>query len=199
MKYDNFKKIVPENVQEKIHSLAESIEFDDLISGWKESESEQEISTIDGNYRDGWIPYQDGGFSVDQFYRSDADSTYHFTQKQTEYMSRYYDDMLESFYRDNDIESPDCIDYDSVSVMERLSEYEYEWFEPALLQFQVFVERFDRFDDNSPMQVCCRLSINYKDAPYYREKYAEDIKQEIYTIEEFMQLENSAIIESFKI
>lgn len=201
MKYDNFKKIVPENVQDKIHSLAESIEFDDLISGWKESESEQEIYPIEGNYREGWIPNQDGGFSVDQFYRNDNDSTFHFTQKQSESMSEYYNDMLESFCRDNGIESIDCIDFDNddAGLIDKLVEYENNWFEPALLQFQVFIERFDRFDDHSPMQIVCRLSINYKDAPYYREKYAEDIKQKIYTIDEFMQLENSAIIESFKI
>lgn len=199
MKYDNFKKIIPENVQDKIHSLVESIDFSDLISGHKESVSDQEISAIEGNYKEGWMPNQDGGFSIDHFYRSDSDSTYHFTQKQSEHMSEYYDDMLESFCRDNDIESPDCIDYDSSSLMERLSEYEYEWFEPALLQFQIFVERLDRFDDNSRMQIVCRLSINYKDAPYYREKYAEDIKQEIYSLDEFMQLENNDIIESFRI
>lgn len=200
MKFDNFKKIVPENVQEKIHALAESIEFDNLISGWKDRESEQEIYPIEGNYREGWMPNQDGGFSVDQFYRSDNDSTYHFTQKQSEFMTDCYNDMLESFCRDNDIESIDCIDYDNDDMLDKLSEYENEWFsDPALLQFQVFVERFDRFDDYSPMQVCCRMSINYKDAPYYREKYAEDIKQKIYTIDEFMQLENNDIIESFKI
>lgn len=196
MLYNNFKKIVPENVQEKIRSLAESIEFDDLISGWKDSESEQEIRPIEGNYREGWMPNQDGGFSVDQFYRSDADSTYHFTQKQSEYMAIYYDTMLESFCRDNDIES---IDYDNDGMLDRLVEYENEWFEPALLQFQVFIERLDRFDDSSEMQVVCRLSINYRDAPYYREKYAEDIKQEIYSLDEFMKLENSVIIEAFTI
>lgn len=200
MKHDNFKKIIPENVQDKILSLVESIDFSELISGWKESVTDQEISPIEGNYRSGWIPYQDGGFSVDQFYQSDTDSTYHFTQKQSEHMARYYDDMLESFCRDNGIESIDCIDFDNDDGMvDKLSEYEMEWFEPALLQFQVFVERLDRFDDHSPMQVVCRLSINYKDAPYYREKYAEDIKQEIYSLDEFMQLENNAIIEAFKL
>lgn len=199
MEFDNFKKSVPQNAQKKIHALAESIDFYDLISGHHESMTEQEISPIEGNYRDGWIPHQDGGFGVDQFYRNDADSTYHFTQKQTEFMADYYDDMLESFCRDNDIESPDCIDYDDDSMLDKLSEYENGWFEPALLQFQVFVERADRFDNESPMQIVCRLSINYKDAPYYREKYAEDIKQEIYSLDEFMQLENNAIIESFRI
>lgn len=196
MKYDNFKKIVPENVQDKIRSLAESIDFYELIGGHKESVCEQEISTIEGNYQSGWIPNQDGGFSVDQFYRSDTDSTYHFTQKQTDYIVDQHGIMLESFLDHRDI---DEMDYDDGILCDMLYEYEAEWFEPALLQFQVFVERHDRFDDDSPIQVCCRLSINYRDDPYYREKYSEDIKQEIYDLDEFMQLENSAIIESFRV
>lgn len=32
MKFDNFKKTVPENVQEKIYSLAESIIIDNLYA-----------------------------------------------------------------------------------------------------------------------------------------------------------------------
>lgn len=195
MKFDNFKKSVPQNVQKKIHALAESIDFCDLISGHHESMTEQEISPIEGNYCSGWMPLQDGGFSVDQFYQSEIHMPT-FTQKQQDFISDQYNDMLECFMSDNGIEE---IDYEDEALMNRLHEYENEWWQPALLQFQVFAERVDRFDDNSPLQVCCRLSINYKDAPYYREKYAEDIKQEIYSLDEFMKLENNAIIESFKI
>lgn len=199
MTYENFKKIVPVELQEKIKQLTEKMEFGEILSGWQESMSEQTISPIEGNYRDGWMPNQDGGYSVDQFYLSDMGSIFHFTGKQTEWMNRCYDDMLESFCRDNDIENPDCINYDSLQVIEQLSEYEINWFDPALLQFQVFVEREDRFDDRSPMSVVCRLSINYKDAPYYREKYAEDIRVISYTMEEFMQTENRDIIRKFLI
>jgi len=49
------------------------------------------------------------------------------------------------------------------------------------------------------MSVLCRLSINYKDAPYYREKYAEDLKIVSYDVAEFMQTENRVIIEKFKV
>lgn len=195
MTYENFKKIVPENVQKKIYALAESIDFYDLIGGHHESMAEQQMSHIEGNYCSGWMPLQDGGFSVDQFYQSDI-NTPTFTQKQKDFISDQYNYMLECFMSDNGIEE---IDYEDEALMNRLYEYENEWWQPALLQFQVFVERLDRFDDHSPMQVVCRLSINYTDAPYYREKHAEDIKQVIYTIDEFMQLENNTIIEVFRI
>lgn len=199
MAYENFKRIVPTELQEKIKQLADLVEFREIITGHQESMTEETIYPIEGNYRSGWMPNQDGGYSIDQFYRSDEDSTYHFTEKQTEWMDRYYDDMLESFCRDNDIENPDCIDYDSLQMVEQLSEYEFEWFEPSLLQFQVFAEREDKFNDESPFNVVCRLSINYKDAPYYREKYAEDLKVISYTMDEFMQTENRVIVAEFKI
>lgn len=196
MKFSNFKQAVPVELQEKIKQLADEVEFREIISGYQESISEQTISPIEGNYRDGWIPHQDGGYSVDQFYLSDMDSCRHFTEKQTDWMNELYNDMLESFCQDSGIEE---IDYDDQELLNRLCDYENEWFEPALLQFQVFVESKDRFNDESPFNVVCRLSVNYKDAPYYREKYAEDILFRVYDYKEFMQTENCAIIEEFKI
>lgn len=196
MSYTNFKRIVPTALQEKVRLLANSVDLHDLISGHQESMSEQTVHEIEGNYRDGWMPNQDGGYSVDQLYMSDMDSCRHFTENQTECMSAYYDDMLKTFMSDNDIEE---MDYDDQGLLDRLYEYDSEWWEPALLQFQVFVERKDKFDDESPFNVVCRLSINYKDAPYYREKYAEDILFRTYRPMEFMQTENHVIIEQFKI
>lgn len=196
MEFSNFKRIVPVDVQEKIKQLVESIDFRDLLSGYYESIAEQEIFPIEGNYRDGWIPNQHGGYSVEQFYLSDMDSCRHFTEKQTDWMDRLHDDMLKSFCHDNGIEE---IDYDNHELLNQLCDYENEWFQPALLQFQVFVERADKFDDESSMNVVCRLSINYKDAPYYREKYAEDILFRVYDYKEFMQTENCAIIAEFKL
>lgn len=196
MAYENFKRIIPTELQEKIKNLAESVEFREIISGYQESIAEQEIFPIEGNYRDGWMPLQDGGFSVDQFYRSDVDSTYHFTQKQTEYMLEQYKHCLDQFIEDNNL---DFIDYDDNEICEQLSEYENEWFEPALLQFQVFVESENKFNNGSPFNVVCRLSINYKDAPYYREKHAEDILFRVYDYREFMNTENSVIVNQFRI
>ena len=195
MTYENFKKIVPNDVQEKIKQLVDSVEFHELISGHQESISEQTISPIEGNYCSGWIPNQDGGFSSDQLYVSDINAP-SFTQKQHDFISKQYDDMLNSFMADYNLET---IDYEDEELQERLYEYEREWWEPALLEFQVFIEREDKFEDNSPMSVICRLSINYKDAPYYREKYVEDIQVRSYSLNEFMQTENRVIIEGFRI
>lgn len=199
MAYDNFKRIVPAELQQKIKQLAESVEFSDLLSGRQESESEQTIYPIEGNYRSGWIPHQDGGFSVEQFYMCGMDTCRHFTKNQTEWIENSYDDMLELFCQDHGIENPDCIDYDNPDLLDQLCDYENAWFEPALLQFQVFVECEGKFNDESPFNVVCRLSINYKDAPYYREKYAEDILFRVYDFMEFMNTENHVIIDQFRI
>jgi hypothetical protein len=196
MTYTNFKKIVPAALQEKVKQLAEGIDFREIVSGPPYRVTEQTVNEIEGNYQSGWIPHQDGGFSVDQFYMSDDDGTFHFTEKQTDSMSDQAGQCLESFLSDNDIEE---MDYDDQCLLDRLHEYENEWWEPALLQFQIFVERKDKFDDSSPMSVVCRLSINYSDAPYYREMYAEDIKFIAYEFDEFMSTENCAIIEQFKL
>jgi hypothetical protein len=85
---------------------------------------------------------------------------------------------------------------------EEYQEYEREWFEPALLQLQIFVEGFDGNWQRGNLTeeiVTIRLSINYKDAPHYRENGAEDIKQVILSIDEFLAMPNDQIVDQFKI
>ena len=55
-----------------------------------------------------------------------------------------------------------------------------------MVQFEVFADGF-RYGEDKP-SVTVRVSVNYKDAPYYREKYAEDLNSTSYNIDEFMKL-----------
>ena len=52
------------------------------------------------------------------------------------------------------------------------------------------------FDKDAEKIVTIRVSINYKDGGYSREKSAEDIKQLIYGVDEFMSLDNDVIIKA---
>lgn len=192
----NFKRTVPSELAAKMKDLAESIDFSELVSGWKESYGEQKLDEIQGNAVSGWIPKQDGGFTVSQLYASDIDSSYHFTVAQTDFVNNLSDDCYHAFLMDNKIDPEEEL---TEEQREEFYEYEREWFnDGALLSFDIFCDGFAEWK-NGEKTVLLRLSINYKDAPYFREKYAEDIKQEILSIEEFMAEENAAIIERFKI
>lgn len=200
---NNFKSFVPTDLQEKIKALVElSIDYINDIG--ENVISCDEISPIEGNPVSGWLPRQDGGFSADAFIRDDIDSSYHICKSQSEFAKTCYKDCFIAFQNDNGLLSGDYATW-TEEQRESFSEYEDDWFEPALIQFQCFVEMeseadYDRIGNRERQDiVTCRLSVNFKDAPYYREKYANDLWQGIYTIDEFMDLDNQVIIDSVKI
>lgn len=198
----NFKNTVPDILAARIKELVEAVDFSEMVSGWKESHSEQTLREIEGNYVSGWMPKQDGGFAVEQFYRSDIDSSFHFTEKQSEFVAEQQEQCFKSFLHDNGIEDDGFNDvFDSLTDEQKEAFYEYEndWFsDSALLSFEVFCNGYTGWK-NEEETVTIRLSINYQDAPYYREGFAEDIKCEILTVEEFLAEDVTAIIERFKI
>lgn len=205
---NQFKKTVPEAIQAKMKALAElACEewHSTIVLGNRRHGSlggETRLNEIEGNHVSGWIPNQDGGYSVDHFYMSDCDSSYHFTEKQTDFVNAQSKDCFHCFLSDNDIDSETEYDGLTDEQKEEFNQYENEWFnDGALLQLQMFVEGFDTETiwRKSEKIITIRLSINYKDAPYYREKYAEDIKQLILSVDEFMAQDNESIIKQFTV
>jgi hypothetical protein len=203
----HFKSTVPAAIQTKLAALANLAENEwesTLVTGHKGYDSLTDTRTdeIEGNYVSGWIPKQDGGYSVSRMYRNDCDSSYHFTEKQTDNANSQMETCQQMYVHDNKLES---FDYDSMSQEEKEKywDYENEWFsDGAVLQLQMFVEGFnhsDYWNNKNVPQVTIRLSINYKDAPYFREGYAEDIKQEILTVDEFLSMDNMSIIKHFTV
>ena len=57
--------------------------------------------------------------------------------------------------------------------------------DPDLYQVQIYADSGE---------VTVRISLNYKDAPYYREKYAEDVVGVTFTHEEFMDLSVDGLV-----
>lgn len=196
---NNFKAGVPSDLIAKLSDLATSIELRDIIGRSVEGYGEQRVDEIQGNYVSGWMPKQDGGFSVDEWYANSTDEN--ITEKQKEYNWQQYQDCFSQFVSDvlsrEDAESPVLYEDLSEDEKEQFFEYEHEWFEPCLVQVQMFVDGYGTYGSDDK-QVTIRLSVNYKDAPYYREKYAEDIRQVILEIDEFMTTSNEAIIAQLK-
>ena len=93
----------------------------------------------------------------------DQDTSYHFTKQQFEHMDARAKDCWESFLSDNDL--PEDLTYEDLSDDQQndLSDYKSEWFDPALLRFETWIDR-----DST---VFLRLSLAYSDAPYYRTKH----------------------------
>lgn len=198
----NFKSSVPLLVQAKLHSLATEIEMSwhDMVNAFAsrrpEAYSDVRLDEIEGNYVSGWMPNQDGGFSVNQIFDSGID-TAHFTNKQTEYITDQYENCFHSFQRDNGIEPATDTEL-TEEQQEAYCEYEMDWFrDGALFSVQMFMDGYNgklfSFDREPEQTVTIRVSINYK-SEYFAERGAEDIKQIIMTESEFMAMNNADII-----
>jgi hypothetical protein len=200
----NFKSAVPATISAKIKAIADQFDFDDIVHSTARYGffSEQRLDEIEGNYVSGWNPKQDGGFSINVLTQSDIDSSYHFTEKQTEWAKRQEEHCREAFCMDNGLDVETKWEDLGEELEEKYSEYEREFFEGALLEFQIFVDGYGEFlgwEKREEKTVLMRLSINYKDAPYFREGYAEDIKTWILTVEEFEKITYDEIVEHFTI
>lgn len=198
MAFSNFKSEVPAALQNKIHALALHVQenWDSFINSGECIISPETIESIHGNAYDGFIPFQDGGFQVSGFYSNNPWDC-HFSQGQKEYNERQSNDCWVQFLRDNNLESG--IEWDNMTDQQQsdFTEYECEWFEPALVQFEVFADGF-RYGSEKP-SVTVRVSVNYMDAPYYRGKYAEDLNSTSYDIDEFMKLSLQELFDLHKV
>ncbi len=211
---ENFKSFVPTILQNKIRDLVELSK--ELVNRTGEIViSGEEIDTIEGNYRDGWIPHQDGGFSASAYISNDEG--YHVCESHKAENDRMYFECLADFCWEYDIEFTRHVDvmnnsitindtdfWDNEENREKFYEYEQKWNSDgneSLLMFECFVDMptvstgcyRQREPENT---VTIRLSVNFKDAPYYREKYATDLYSTTLSILEFTEMSNEDILKS---
>ena len=175
----HFNDNVPDDLRRKLHAIATTIK-DDFISdcGAGESYGCSNINPVYGYHVSGFIPSQLGGYEVTEFYRNDADSSYHFTNAQSEFVNESVKRMYESFRADNpELNLPEDYSYNDLppEAQSQFDDYERDWLEPALLRFEIWVDdnraklNFDQ-THKAANTVYMRLSLAYSDAPYYRAK-----------------------------
>ena len=169
----HFNNTVSIELQTKMSEFAENVN-DDFISEFRDCCGCSNIATIDGIEYSGYIPLQKGGFLISEFYSNELDSTYHFTKNQTTFNAKIYESFLNDYKRENSL---DEIDYDD----EMFQNLENDFFDPCAFEFRIWI-------DNSDM-VQIDVSVNYKDAPYYRFKSSENIIEKSMTIDDFMELD----------
>lgn len=179
---EHFNSAVSIKLQNQVKSFAEAA-FEDFISDFKESNSCSNIEPLFGIPQSGWIPMQLGGFTVTEFYHNDMDPSYHFTKEQSDFNQEFYDDMIEHYKADNELEE---IDYDDNDFQN----WEAELFDSAMLRLVVYV-------DNGGL-VKVEFSVNYKDAPYFRLKADQMLKEMTFTEEEFLTADFEEIFEQLK-
>lgn len=167
--FKHFENHVPAELQQKLFEIVEEVNATFFNDYCAENFGEGQVEEISGIGYSGFIPLQDGGFSCSVFCHNSTDSTYDIHPDQSKYNEKSYQNMLESFAHDcleksfsEAKEWAKNLDWQELSeeTRERLYEYETEWFEPALLRFEIWVDRNSR--------VFWRLSANFRDAPYYR-------------------------------
>lgn len=201
---DHFNDKVSEALALKMFEVATKVK-DDFISdcGSGEAYGCPNINTIYGYHISGFIPSQLGGYEVSELYRHDVDTTYHITQAQSEAASRQYDHMYESFYLDHKEELEKAgytgeakdLSYNELpeELQNTFSDYENDWFEPALLRFELWVDDpehkhiigIDPLAVPTTIHMC--IALNYNDQPYYRTKSDETLFQFEVPVQEFME------------
>jgi len=166
----HFNTAVSIELQSKLKDFSEAA-LSDFISGFSEDENRNSIDELCFEDQSDFLPIQLGGFTINEFYRNDLDPSYHFTKEQTEFNQKFFDAMIEEYKVDNNLEEIDYEDFD-------FQEWECELFESALLSLAAFVE--------TSGMVKLELTINYKDAPYYRSQFNETLKEMTFTEAEFL-------------
>ena len=170
----------------KVNSIVELLEDHfDTSFGNIESMTEIKKDNILGYHVDGFIPFQMGGYDLSMFISNYLTySSYHVTKNQTEFNNGQYDNLIEDFTRSKSIIN---FSYDDLTEDEKeeLLELEYQYEELALIGYYVYI--------NNDQSITVTQYINYKDMPYYREKYNEVIKS--VTFEENEEITLDVLVE----
>lgn len=199
MNTEHFHGLVPTAVKDKLLEIAEEL-YDDLdlvVTGFKRHGLLGccNLNQIYGYHVSGFIPFQQGGFVVSDLAQSDEDSSYHFCAAQTEFVSQQVK-ACESQFR-HDFELPEDFEWDSTSegLQEQYYDYQHEWLEPALFYVEMFA---DGYKDDNP-HVVFRVGVNYRDAPYFREKYGTDVRTLALDENEFLATPIADIIQQLEV
>lgn len=170
----HFNPSVPKEIREKLSIFADVVEGD-YINQLSEGYGCTKIDEISGVPYSGFIPYTNGGFIISEFIRCDLDASYHLTNAQTEWVNKMESILIEEIRENFDIDLTVCSE-----PPEEVTDYENDFWEPALLQITAIV--------TEKHKVKIELSVTYRDSPYYRYEYREVINTIELTLAEFTQI-----------
>ena len=174
----HFNKSVPASIKNKLFEIVNLLDISDITDN-RESIDSSTIEEIMGYSYDGFWAFQQGGFSFDTLFLFNSDSSYHFSEKQTEFSNQLQSYCEEDFKREFKI---DVVNYDDAEFQAYEDEYLDDLF--CLLRVRMYCK-----DD----KVLFDVSINYKDE-YHREKHNEYLIEFEYTFKEFLKTTNEEII-----
>lgn len=179
----HFNKSVPANIKNKLFEIVNLLDINDITNN-RESLDASTIEEIIGYSYDGFWAWQQGGYSFDTSFLFNCDSSYHFSDKQTEFFNQLQKYCEDDFKREFKV---DAINYDD----EEFQAYEDEYLDDlsCLLRVRMYCKDDKVFFD---------VSINYKDE-YHREKHNEYLIEFEYTFKELLKTDNQEIISRLSI
>lgn len=178
----NFQSTVPEKIQEKLLNFSENVELYDIAKTY----DKERIEEISGHSYDGFISLNRGGFEISAFADCGYGSGSYVTKEQEKFIDQLRDQVEQDFREENNIIK------DQELTDEQWNEFcefecNNEYFEPLLIRVEIWVK--DNIDE-----IFFRLSIGYKDAPYYRSNYDETLNEFTITFDEFLNTDNDKIV-----
>lgn len=187
-----FKKVVPLEAQEKLLALAMLMQ-EDLTSLKCESYGDVNLEQVSGVSYDGFWAWQNGGYEVNALIRCDQDPSYHPCNAMTEWADEQSKYCWKSFLEDNNL--PLGAEWDDLTDKQQndLSDYETEFFEGALLQFECWQEDNKNHNLHGEYNIFMRISVNFRDAPYFRSKSADTLAELTIPQDEFLKMDMSAL------
>jgi hypothetical protein len=197
----HFNSRVSQTLRNKILEIAEYAQgegLEDFAPAWKDSFGKPRIDDVYGHSYDGFIAFQDGGFDVNQMYASGYGGGCYFTQGEREFTEEQRRECVINYFRETfnldrveaeEKEAGHWWEELTETQQEELSQSESDWCEEVLLRFCIWVSREGG--------VVLRLSLGYRDAPYYREGYDETIIEKTFRESKILRFDAKTIWEKF--
>jgi hypothetical protein len=184
---NHFASEVPENVKDKLLAIAHEVENE--VFSMVDTHGCLRIEPIHGVGYSGFIPFQNGGFEVTDYVNTGLSSGTFLTESERDFYETLQSDCEKDFRMDNKIEDDIELTEEQIEAFE---DYEQSYFDDQLsmLRFETWIEQ-----DNET--VFLRLSIGYKDAPYYRSNHDETIKEMSFNINDLMKMSVLDLVKPF--
>ena len=152
----HFNPCVPWKIRDKLYELAEEVK-QYISNNFSNSWGCGRVDKIYGQASDGYIPFQNGGYEVTDYFCSDTDPSYHFCSAQTDYINKIYDGLVKTWCESNNLTN---FNWAELTEEQQEDFQKSEVFEPAMLRFECWTANKNK--------ISLRLSLAYSDAPYYR-------------------------------